>query len=76
MFYAPIISELAFIKAQFGLPAEQVNLTGQFVAECPEGNGIQKRYLGIYADIFQSLLDVNSLEAEMRRLQGKIGETC
>ena len=68
----PVISELASIKAQFGLSAEQVNLVGRLVVEMA-GKGWSSETLCWYVSRhFQTLLDLDSLEGEKRRLEGGI----
>ena len=68
----PVISELASIKAQFGLSAEQVNLVGRFVAEMARRGWSPETLCWYVSRHFQTLLDLDSLEGEKRRLEGEI----
>lgn len=65
----PVISELASIKRQFGLSAEQVNIIGRFVAEMVK-RGWSPEILSWYVcRHFQTLLNLDSLESEKRKLE-------
>jgi len=67
-----VISELASTKSQFGLSAEQVKLVGRFVAEMTRRGWSPETLCWYVSRHFQTLLDLDSLEGEKRRLEGEI----
>ena len=68
----PIISELASIKAQFGLSAEQVNLVGRFVAEMARRGWSPETLVWYVYRHFLTLINLDSLEGEKRRLEREV----
>ena len=68
----PVISELASIKAHFGLSAEQVNLVGRFVAEMARRGWSPETLYWYVSRRFQTLLNLDSLDGEKRRLEKEV----
>jgi len=68
----PVISELATIKVQFGLSAEQVNLVGRFVAEMARRGWSPETLVWYVYRHFLTLINLDSLEGEKRRLEREV----
>ena len=62
-----MISELASLKAQFGLLAEQVNLVGRFVAEMARKGWSPETLAWYVYRHFLTLINLDSLDGEKRR---------
>jgi hypothetical protein len=70
----PVISELATAKERFGLTVEQVQSTGQFVSQAAKVGWEPKTLVCYVAEHFQTLLDLDALHGEKRRLKSEIEE--
>lgn len=70
----PVIAELATAKERFGLTVEQVQSTGQFVSQAAKVGWEPKTLVCYVAEHFRTLLDLDALHGEKRRLKSEIEE--
>jgi chromosome segregation ATPase len=70
----PVIAELATAKERFGLTVEQVQSTGQFVSQMAKVGWKPETLAWYVAEHFQTLLDLDALHGEKRRIKSEIEE--